>query len=370
MPLKNLRFCENRSMKWYFVQLLRSIVISWLALPQTGSLVACDSDSASRAVGELAFRFMPKESQESILSILENHPHYDDILKGASLRLVNEANETEAHHILGAAAAWPAHKGGVLNHKIEVFRVLGEKTQKGDRGYEIILSRKDLNVDADLMEARKWNLLNALDYHLKVFNSSASSDSDKAKSLCWIMHLVSDGHNPCNVATFSSAKCLQASGWGESIKIKGHGSLRKFWIQAFESAAADLMALSDKECRELLQQLHFKNRQGKSDNDFIYPPLWLISSAEHADTFVYAQEVRSQIEELCVSDSEMPIVICSDTYCLNSHLIGKMQLQLASYRCNRMLSEKYIRGSLLDDGRGLKSSKDAAKGSSVDSLFD
>jgi hypothetical protein len=181
------------------------------------------------AVDKLAYDQMDRDLQAAVARLLKAHPHYEAFLSAGRPEGV-----AEPEWAFLRAGVWPDwvrskhpdvdpdpttfHKP--LDHYIDTPFV-----RPADRA---LFAGGGLDPDAD-----KDNILVALKRHAEVLRGDAK-DVDKAVSLCWLLHLVGDIHQPLHCANFYSADFKDKAGdqggnlFGVSVGGRGY-RLHAYW---------------------------------------------------------------------------------------------------------------------------------------------
>jgi hypothetical protein len=201
------------------------ITTALLLLPQARALAW--NSVGHMAVAKIAYDQMDRDLQARVVDLLKAHPHYATFLIAARPEGVAEPDWAVMR-----AATWPdwvrSQHAGVdpepttfnrpADHYINLPLV---KPADKDQFDEARL-RRDLPKD---------NVLTALDRHAKILASDAKAE-EKAVSLCWLLHLIGDVHQPLHAVGFYSRDFPKGDQGGNlfGVTIAGEGyRLHTYW---------------------------------------------------------------------------------------------------------------------------------------------
>jgi hypothetical protein len=201
------------------------VVAALFVLPQ-GRALAWNS-VGHMAIARIAYGQLDRDAQARLAELLKAHPHYKTFLSAARPEGV-----AEPEWAVMRAATWPdwvrSKHAGIEpepttfnrppDHYINLPFV---KPEDKDR-FDVDRMRRDLPRD---------NVLAALDRHAKVLGSQAKPE-EKAVSLCWLLHLMGDLHQPLHAVALYSRDFPAGDRGGNQVGVtsdKGAVRLHAYW---------------------------------------------------------------------------------------------------------------------------------------------
>ncbi len=196
------------------------------------------------------------------------------------------------------------------------------------------------------MATQELYLPQALEVCLSVLSDQSQPDSQRAIALCWILHLVADGHQPCHAGSLYAPEIFkQGDRGGNSIKIGPKGNLHATWdgLLGGRASASDVL----KRVQELQSDIQTVERvkahreQYRSRKGAWYAAsLWLGESQRSAKQFVYTAPILEQVSLASrgvvkqVSIHNLP-----DDYYQTAGTVARIRATQAGYRLADMLSD-------------------------------
>jgi hypothetical protein len=197
-----------------------------LLLPQARALAW--NSIGHMTVAKLAYEQMDDGLKARVVDLLKAHPHYESFLIAARPEGVSEPEWAVLR-----AATWPdwvrsKHPG------IEPDPTTFHRSPDHYINLPLVKPADKDQFDADQLrrELPKDNVLTALERHAKVLASAEESREKKAVSLCWLLHLIGDIHQPLHCVGFFSRDFPNGDQGGNlfGVTIGGQGyRLHTYW---------------------------------------------------------------------------------------------------------------------------------------------
>jgi hypothetical protein len=201
------------------------------------------NDAGHRIVARIAWDKLTAAQRQKAIGILSKHPKYAEDLEAA----VPEGADKAAHDeiVFAKAATWPdmvksrrdeAKDDHRVWHYIDYPIVIGPVEEHPPE----ISAAWDPAKDPD-----PKNIVQALHKNAGDVKNAATPAEDRAKALCWILHLVGDIHQPLHCASLYSARYPKGDRGGNAIRVKGANAreLHGVWDSMLSrSTSADYIA--------------------------------------------------------------------------------------------------------------------------------
>lgn len=211
---------------------------------------------------KLAYDQMDKDLKERLAALLKAHPHY-----AAFLSKDRPDGVAENEWAFLRAATWPdwvrsKHEGvepdPTTFHKGPDHYINFPLIRPADKGL--------FDAEALKPDVEKDNILAALEAHTKTLSSATEKDEKKAVSLCWVLHLISDLHQPLHCVSLYTSdfkdKGGDAGGNACAVHVGGRVQrLHTFWDNLLGEAPAEADTVEHqakvlKRVTEAVEQLH------------------------------------------------------------------------------------------------------------------
>jgi hypothetical protein len=189
------------------------------------ALPACAwNDAGHRIVARIAWDKLTPEQRQKAIDILSKHPKYAEDLQAA----VPEGADKATHDavVFAKAATWPDMVKSRRDEQKDDHRVwhyIDYPVTFGpiDSQPPKISAAWDPAEDPD-----PKNIVHALHKNATDVKNTAGAVTaeDRAKALCWVLHLVGDIHQPLHDASLYSARYPNGDRGGNAIKVKGAAS--------------------------------------------------------------------------------------------------------------------------------------------------
>lgn len=145
-------------------------------------------------VAQMAFSKLDKKSQDRLVEILKKHPRFNEDFQKPGHIKDNEYGEW----LIGRAAFWPDAARSTEYDRPDWHYQLGSSMTIGNEsGMKIPKGPTKLPPQATL-QTKDMHIVQAFELCLKVFKANETSDADRAVTLCWILHMAEDAHQPCH----------------------------------------------------------------------------------------------------------------------------------------------------------------------------
>jgi hypothetical protein len=173
------------------------------------------------------------ETLKAILALLKKHPRLRDLQAETAAHHIHE--DEYDHYLFLIAATWPDMVKLTPRKTFEHNATRFDPEDHREWHYFDLPFNQDgkehpgLKLDDSIwkMGERKEpaNCLQAIDKCAAELSDAATSDADKAKAICWMLHLIGDVHQPLHCATLYSANFPE-----ESPFVKGDKGGNLFYL--------------------------------------------------------------------------------------------------------------------------------------------
>jgi hypothetical protein len=276
-----------------------------IAFLATASRVEAWHATGHTLVADVAYTSCDQETRARVIAVLRHHPMYSNwVAERGAAGLDDEATFEEA-------SLWPDKiRGTVYSHPAWHF-IDWPVSPEGRPG------------PAPLDE----NLRSALLQNIQALRDPTFPPADRAISLCWIMHLVGDAHQPLHAATLVSLAFPEGDRGGNLFRVvtgdKKPTNLHAIWDGAFDSLQ------TERAWREAVPRLMLDHPQNPTATSAdLSPQVWIAESVQLAKTVVYAKELRS--------GTPTPI---PEGYLLQVRKTAAARITSAGYRLARLLQD-------------------------------
>jgi len=246
------------------------------------------------AIGALAYDLLDKDEQSEVMRLLAKHPDFDRLFA-----IPEGIRGTEAidRWRIGTAGNWPDMIRGTDADRPTWHYQLGASLVLGDKNKSNVPADPGALPDEATLVTTTLHIAQAYELCSRVLGDESESDADRAIALCWLCHLVADGHQPCHAGSLYAAKAFpDGDRGGNFIKI-GEGNLHATWDNLLGTMGEpkDIPKLLN----ELRSQTAVINRIGKHRAEFgsegieqwVAPDLWLAESRAAAVRYVYTEPI-------------------------------------------------------------------------------
>jgi hypothetical protein len=258
------------------------------------------NEAGHHIVGRTAFALLSPARQAQVLALLRQHPAFDRHFLGCMPVAVWQADAAAKDQwFVGHSGHWPdlvrgaepivtAQETALYDRPLWHYIDLPLFLDPEDEG---AVDLGDVNVSfalvADADEAT-LNAPQAIALHTERLRAAATSPADRAVSLCWLVHLVGDVHQPCHAASLYSRTQFPESDNGGGLIPVGQRTLHGVWDAALlQRTDQAMIAAKVERLRPLAEKV--------GDAAQATPEQWIRESHELARDLVYAPEVRDAI---------------------------------------------------------------------------
>ena len=220
-----------------FKILVAALTVSAFLYTQQRSVFAWNS-TGHRIIAYITYDQLDPSVRQAMVELLKQHPRFEKDFQGKMPDVIKEHDAaTQNRWIFMHAATWPDITRGFNEADREKYHHgtwhYINKPLYLDPASELALSAKlpvNLSTSSeDGTEVLKFNVLQALEFCVKQMNDPAVSPADKAVSLCWIMHLCGDIHQPLHsTALFAKKTFPEGDRGGNLIRFK-RSNLHSQW---------------------------------------------------------------------------------------------------------------------------------------------
>jgi S1/P1 Nuclease len=294
-----------------------------------------------QAIAELVWRKLDAKQRQSVSDLLKQHPLYQQMLL-ADLPADVDSNEWAFLN----AAVWPdrvrpAKPGQPFKPKsitqYDLYpHALGLPfLRSGDTNHALIDNFFIAKPDAAMV----------LSNCLATLRNTHASAPDRAVSLCWVVHLCGDLHQPLHAANLVTKDTPGGNSLGGAFVVREPGTehvidLHAYWDQLIgpNSDYKNLIALADKLAAD--PKLEPTNWKEYLEHKSVYS--WVQESFKIAVNFSYAESRIQFVDSKSVKSGEIPISsvpVLKDDYIEEAHMIARHRAVLAAQRLTDELKE-------------------------------
>jgi len=248
-------------------------------------------------IAVLAYETMPPSDREIMMSILGQHPQFDQIftLPADQPATIADRGGLQRWQI-GVAGCWP-----------DIIRgsEFDRPTWHYELGATLVLEQADapespgpLPPDADL-ETQSLHVMQAIDLCRGVYADPSRPTADRAIALCWLLHLIADLHQPCHAGSLYAPVIDDGDRGANRLRFRGGGNLHGAWDRLLGGAATPgdvRRRVGEMGIDSAAVQRRF-DAMGP-DHPWLRPDRWLDESRIFGRSHVYTAEVLEPIGEL------------------------------------------------------------------------
>jgi hypothetical protein len=284
------------------------------------------SEGGHNIIAIMAFRMLDPQDQQTLISILKEHPQFDSEFKLPE-GLTDRVQVDE--YIIGRSGYWPdvARKykefdRPTWHYQLGATKVIGNVTPPEDPN--------ELPPDAT-SETQELHVVQAIALNKRILSSSSESLSEKAKAICWLAHLVADIHQPCHAGSLYFEGIIPEGDRGaNSIRTKQSINMHALWdgLLGRSNDASDIR----RRIVEIQNNTEFSNKALSLMKTPRYdePTKWVEESRALSNEFVYTSEVLEYVQSSTPSSS-MQLEL-SEEYLKKAGLVSQQQARIASAR--------------------------------------
>ncbi len=265
-------------------------------------------------VAAIAYRELTPEQQQTITGILVSHPEYKRQWAADYREIQEDVNL--GLYLFMRASRWP---DDIRSNKHSDH---GLNTPKWHyMNYELRFPYK-----GELVVSEQENVLDAIEQNLRIFRNPDSPLDRKAISLCWLIHLVGDIHQPLHTVSLFSDQFPKGDRGGNSfwIKPKGAVKLHSYW---------DGLLGRSMSVQSILNEVTLIKSNYKKDSNAnkLDPIIWSQESFNLAVEKVY---LNGELKASAHKENALPV---PENYGKESKQVGEQQVALAGHRLAKIL---------------------------------
>lgn len=309
--------------------------IGFLASIAVSSTVLAFSSSGHHVIGVVAYELLSPDDRASVIELLSHHPDFEQYFQPP--KGMTDKGSIERWQ-MGVAGSWPDIIRGsdqdrpTWHYQLGACLVIGDVTTPETPG--------PLPDDAT-MDTQELYIEQATTLCLRVFKNKSLPKSERAVALCWLLHLVADGHQPCHAGSLYASAFPDGDRGANSIKLVGGGNLHSAWDRLLggNADANDVRRrvaeiVEDKRDQEVYAAWVTVIVNHEDVVGFwVEPKTWLDESNELAKSHVYTSEVMEPV--IAVSrglTDRVPAIKLSDQYFQDAGAVARHRAKQAGFR--------------------------------------
>ena len=320
------------TMRMMFCILVVSVVLSFPAKAWHGL--------GHRTVAEMAWRKMDAAERQAASDLLRQHPHYKLML----IANVPAGVDTNEWAFLNAAV-WldmirpakpgePAKPRSITKYDVNPHAI----------GYPFVRRAVQGRVSLDKFTIAKPTAEMALSNSLATLKNPKASAEDRAVSLCAVLHLFGDLHQPLHAANLVTKDKPKGNGLGSSFLVRDESgqviNLHTYWDQApgADVSCPAAMALAGK----LAAAPEFQPARLPEYYQHHTIPQWVQESFQVAVNLGYNEDrvqyaLASAVKSGKVPESAIPALKAD--YIRDTHVMAQRRITLAGLRLTDALKQ-------------------------------
>jgi hypothetical protein len=262
----------------------------------------------------IAYQQLSTDKKTTITEILKLHPEYNRTWKPSYDNLRDEADL--GLYLFMQASVWPDN---IRDHKHPQHQYNGPRWHY--MNYEL---RFPYNGSTDIVD--QYNVLQAIHLNQEKYRSATCSPQEKAISLCWIIHLVGDIHQPLHSVSLFSQQYPKGDRGGNQFWVRDRGSvnLHYYWDGLLGRSTGFRDVLNE----VVLLKSEVQPTVESSECD---PTAWSLESFKLAREKVY---LDGKLKGGATKKEAAPL---PDDYGMESRKVGEKRIALAGYRLANIL---------------------------------
>lgn len=279
---------------------------------------------------ELAWRNLSTSKRKAISNLLKQHPHYA-LLLATNVPPGVDANEWAFLN----AAVWPDMVRPGREKPTEITKYHRSPWHYINIPY--VAPSAAGHISTASFSIPPTNILSALSNTLATLSDRKASPADRAVSLCWVMHLIGDLHQPLHAATFLSDTFPQGDQGGNLLGIADASqvplNLHSFWDQLFGTGDSyEYIASITDQIADSRQYNPRKLREYRLHRTI---ESWARESFEAAGAFAYDEGHLKFAEWRAFSSGKVTaaeVPRLKSTYIVNANEVARRRVSLAGRR--------------------------------------
>lgn len=298
------------------------LIAGWVVLSQFPAFAW--NKAGHMVTGSIAYAVMKKEHPKElakVVALLKTHPQYDALWK-ESLEILKPEDRDEALFMFAARWADDARPFPQFHHdKWHYVNVPFIPPGQPD--------------SVKPPESPKESILTAFAENLAVVKNPNAKDYEKAVALCWLFHLVGDGHQPLHAATLFTTVYKEGDRGGNLFYVKAPGApetinLHYLWDGLVQGS--DKIQDARNRATELRLRPEFRKKKLKELSDRKFDHWVMVESSR------LGKEVAYRNGDLKGSADKTAGVELPADYLPKAKAVAERRLVLASYRLSDVLA--------------------------------
>lgn len=306
------------------------VVFLFLSTP----LARAWNHTGHKVVAELAWRDLSDSKRKAISELLRQHPHY-------ALLLANKvpAGVDTNEWVFLNAAVWPdmvrPARGNAPEKSSDVTKY--HHSQWHYINIPFVVPAAAGRSSASSFSIPATNILWALTNNLNALKDSSIPASDRAVSLCWVLHLIGDLHQPLHAATLLSDAYPSGDMGGNSLAVVDSSqvplNLHSFWDQLLDTG--DSYEFVAETANSISRSPQYDPRNLPEFRTHLTTQSWADESFSAAVTFAYAEGSLKfadwkDFNSGKIKAAEVPHL--KSTYILNAIDVARRRVSLSGAR--------------------------------------
>ncbi|MGV3485367.1 MAG: S1/P1 nuclease [Planctomycetaceae bacterium] len=289
-------------------------------------------------ISVMAFDLLSEDERAELLRILESHPDFESKFHAPD-RITNP--DAIDRWRIGIAGCWPDMIRRTAADRPTWHYQLGASIILGDESaVNVPELLGPLPVDATLATKNLY-IGQAFDLCRKVFADKSHADVERAIALCWLCHLVADGHQPCHAGSLYAAKVFPNGDRGANSIHVGRGNLHSTWdgLLGGRATPGNVLARVAELRADTETVERVKQQRDSEGSQWIEAADWLQESQAEARRYVYAPEVIDHVTIAMRGITErVDIPQLPESYYTTAGRIARTKAAQAGYRLAAVLS--------------------------------
>lgn len=199
-----------------------------------------------KLASSIALEYLSDNSKTRLLSILQQHPRYQQDFIEWMPNSVEAGDENQRlDWLLGQAAYWPDRARSLPAREREKYSrpswhyIDGAwlRDNAKSQGNVYVGIEKFANIAGEPAssirdQSQVRNVMTALDFNSRILANEAAPEADRALALCWLLHLIADIHQPLHSGSLYSTELFVTGDRGGNGIATDDGNLHARWDRA------------------------------------------------------------------------------------------------------------------------------------------
>ena len=316
-------------------------LLSALLFLSAAGPVSAWNHTGHMVVSELAWRNLSTSKRNAISSLLKQHPHY-------ALLLANKVppNVDTNEWVFLNASVWPDMVRPARGNAPEKSSDITKYHHSQWHYINIPFASPAAASRLSAFQIPATNILSALTNNLNVLKDSSVAAPDRAVSLCWVLHLIGDLHQPLHAATLLSDTYPTGDMGGNSLAVVDSSqvplNLHSFWDQLLDTG--DSYEFVAETADSISRSPQYDPRNLPEFKSHLTIQSWADESFSAAVTFAYAEGNLKfadwrDFNSGKITAAEVPHL--KSTYILNASDVAKRRVSLSGARLAAVLKKLF-----------------------------